>query len=336
MLLPGVPLPTPRGVLAPGRRTQDPVLGRTHLEKTRGCRSRSFESSVGDSAVAAEENIPLECGWNIENLGLTIWMLFLDDAHERPVGIDMGSWLRRPKSLTLSLAILFGLIPTDVSGEVTPALVTQERGVFSRVNAVEVGSAAEFARADEAKDFDPYSVLQFPVVSTLGATAGAQGSMGSDLDGSDLFVSAGVSATILTTMPVVRAEASGDASFDVVFDLTDAASYELTGSLDVNSMLGIANASVELIDVSSGSLLASHSVDTLGQEIISDTGNMMAGLRYRLRASAVVDTSADAEPGTAFADASYEITLTLLPEPARGASLLAGLLLIRVLRRRRP
>jgi hypothetical protein len=246
----------------------------------------------------------------------------------------MGSWLRLPESLTLSLAILVGSMPTGASGEVTPALITQERGVFSRVNAVETGSAAESARADEAIDFAPYSVLQFPVVSTLGATTGAQASMGSDLDGSDLVVSAGLSATVLTTMPVVRVEASGDAFFDVVFDMTDTATYQLTGSLDVNSMLGIANASVELTDVSTGSVLSSHGVDTLGQEIINETGDMMEGLRYRLRASAVVDASAGAVPSTAFADASYQVTLAL-PEPARDASLLAGLLLVMTLRRRR-
>ena len=113
-----------------------------------------------------------------------------------------------------------------------------------------------------------------------------------------------------------------------------AGKFILSGSLDASATLGDSYASVELVDLDTNTVLASHEVGVGEQVFFSDVGMLSAGTQYRLTAFSVAFALSDGAPSTVLADASHDVTL-FLPEPspnlalAWGLSALAGLYRLR-------
>jgi len=230
------------------------------------------------------------------------------------------------------------LVGASTPVHATPAvLLEQDRGVFSRATASEAGQLDEQVSADEATNFAPLTAGVLSTGATPLASGAASADLDSNLDGSRIDASGSALADATTTDADGRSEAPSDSFFEVVFEAAASEEFTLLGSLGADATLGDGYASVELVDLDTGTVLASHEAG-IGEQIgFTDPGMLTAGTQYRLTAFAVAEALSDAVPATTSGDASYDVIL-FLPEPSQDAALAVGLAALaglHALRRRR-
>ena len=230
------------------------------------------------------------------------------------------------------------LVGASTSVHATPAvLLEQDRGVFSRATASEAGLFDEEISADEATSFAPLTTGVLSTGATPLASGAASADLDSNLDDSRIDASGSAVADATTTAADGRGEAPSDSFFEIVFEAAASEEFTLLGTVGADATLGDGYASVELVDLDTGTVLATHEAG-IGEQIgFTDLGLLTAGTRYRLTAFAVAEALSDPTPATTSGDASYDVIL-FLPEPSQNAALsvgLAALAGLHALRRRR-
>ena len=245
---------------------------------------------------------------------------------------------RRSRAWFTGASALATLTGASTSVHATPAvLLEQDRGVFSRATASEVGLFDEEISADEALDFAPLTTAVQGTGATPLASSAASANLESKLDGSRIDASGSAVADATTTDADGRGEAPSDSFFEIVFEAAVSEEFTLLGSVGADATLGDGYASVELVDLDTGTVLATHEAGIGEQVGFSDPGLLTAGTQYRLTAFAVAEALSDAVPATTSGDAAYDVIL-FLPEPSQNAALAVGLAALaglHALRRRR-
>ncbi len=207
----------------------------------------------------------------------------------------------------------------------TPAiLLEQDRGVFGRATASEAGQFDEEITADEASDFTPLATGVESTGTTPLASATASADLDSNLDGNEIEASGSAVADAATSAADGRGEAPSDSFFEVIFEAAASEVFVLLGSVGADATLGDGYASVELVDLDTDTVLATHEAGIGEMIAFSDPGMLSAGTQYRLTAFAVAEALSDAAPATTSGDASYDLML-LLPEPSQNAALAVGI-----------
>ncbi len=215
----------------------------------------------------------------------------------------------------------------------TPAiLLEQDRGVFSRATASEAGQFDEQITATEASDFAPLLAGVASTGTTPLASAAASADLDSNLDGSQIGASGSAAADAATSAADGRGEAPSDSFFEIIFEAAATEEFLLLGSVGADATLGDGYASVELVDLDTGTVLATHEAGIGALIGFTDAGMLTAGTQYRLTAFAVAEALADANPATTSGDASYNFILAL-PEPSQNAALAVGIAALAGLRR---
>lgn len=217
------------------------------------------------------------------------------------------------------------LAGAPASAHATPAiLLEQDRGVFSRATASEAGQFDEQITADETSDFAPLAIGVASTGTTPLASGAASADLDSNLDGSQIEASGSAVADAATSAVDGRAEAPSDSFFEIIFEAAASEEFTLLGSVGADATLGDGYASVELVDLDTGTVLATHEAGIGELTGFTDPGMLTAGTQYRLTAFAVAEALSDATPATTSGDASYDIVL-FLPEPSQNAALAVGI-----------
>ena len=171
----------------------------------------------------------------------------------------------------------------------------------------------------------------------------ATGAQNSEIAASSILANGSASWNVSSGLPTVAVYTSIAASsnFGVTFDLTQDATFSLTGSLS-NYLAAVSPFSTmptlnaqATIGLTGTSTMAYHILDSnvspLGSLSFSDTGQLKAG-RYTLSAAATSDGSEPELTNKGNSSYSFQLTLTPTPVPLPGALwlLMSGISLISV------
>lgn len=233
--------------------------------------------------------------------------------------------------------------------------LTQNRFIGANASSLIFLEGSNFDSDDAtASDFGPFvdnvNASTFFQVGNQSVSSAASGSQDSSIGPSQIEATGEASVNANLTPGTVQnfgqAGFNGRSFFDLSFELTEASSYSLTGSVNVQAIVsGGANIPGNL-----GNSVLFENLDTstvlfealTDDEVFSISGLLSPG-NYRLRANAAVSGTQDSSESATralLAGSSFDLTLTVraepVPEPATLMLVLTALALLAASRRRAP
>jgi hypothetical protein len=258
-----------------------------------------------------------------------------------------------PCTSRLLARLAFALAVTAGWADAAPInAVTQFRLIGANASSLIFLKGSNFDSDDaSASDFGPFAdtvnASTFFQEGNQSVSSSANGSQNSSIGPSEIQASGvgsvNASLTAGTLQNFGQASFNGRSFFDLTFDVTEASSYSLTGSVDVSAIvIGGANIPGNL-----GNSVLFENLDTStvlfealsDDEVFSINGFLSPG-QYRLRANAQVSGTQNSSESVARAVSalsSFDLTLTLraqpVPEPATLLLALTALALLGLGRR---
>jgi hypothetical protein len=246
----------------------------------------------------------------------------------------VGKRLHPAEGVRTTILVLAASLCSSAALATPPLLLDQDRGVYARATALEAAAFDETVDPDEADDFLPFAATVGGSAATANASADAAASLDSSLSGSEISAEGSASASSSSSEADAVGEAPADSYFEVSFQATASEPFTLIGVINASASVGEAYASVEFVNLAGGDPFSSHEVAAGQSDGFSDTGSLVAGGQYRLRAFALAHALSGPSPASTSGDADYEITL-FVPEPSAHLGIAAGVAELAVLGRAR-
>ena len=235
-----------------------------------------------------------------------------------------------------ALGAVTAVLAAQVAAAAPIAVVEHDRGVFARATASETGNYQDTIVPDEALDPGFFASAAQAAAATASSSASAVATQTSVLGAELLSAGGSVRATGSTIDSDGDADAPADSFFEVLFDAGGSEEFLLAGMLRtrLTNDLGDSHASAILVDDATGAEIASLQASRGEQTTFVQSGSLVAGARYRLRAMALARADGSVFPPGKADSAAFQVVLAL-PEPEApllGAAGIAGLALLSALR----